>query len=185
MTQNRSKQGGKLYLIMMIVVVAIALLGSLTTKLPLPDFGMTGDIAISEAIFLVPVLVILFMDHFEPLRGMKLRLIGMPTILWTMLLSLLLLPVMALLNLLTQFLVPNAAAAMLGASTSLPLWVSLLYFAVLPPVVEEFIFRGVLFQYFRPCGLWKTALLTGLMFGLAHLNLNQFLYAFVILLDDA
>lgn len=190
MTQNRSKQGGKLYLIMMIVVVAITLLGSLTTKLPLPDFGMTGDIAISEAIFLVPVLVILFMDHFEPLRGMKLRLIGMPTILWTMLLSLLLLPVMALLNLLTQFLVPNAAAAMLGASTSLPLWVSLLYFAVLPPVVEEFIFRGVLFQYFRPCGLWKTALLTGLMFGLAHLNLNQFLYAFAIgifwtMLDEA
>lgn len=100
--------------------------------------------------------------------------------LWTLLFTVLMMPIAVLLNLLTQLAVPNAVAGTLGATTALPLWVSLLYFAVLPPLIEEFIFRGVLFQYFRSCGLFKTAMLTGLMFGLAHLNLNQFLYAFVL-----
>lgn len=180
MPVNRSKQGGKLYLTMMIVVIGLSLLIGLIPKLPVPDAGVTGDIAFSEAIFLIPVLVFLFMDRFEPLRGMRLRPIGAPTMLWTLLFTVLMMPIAVLLNLLTQLAVPNAVAGTLGATTALPLWVSLLYFAVLPPLIEEFIFRGVLFQYFRSCGLFKTAMLTGLMFGLAHLNLNQFLYAFVL-----
>lgn len=190
MTINRSKQGGKLYMIMIITAIAVSLLAEVLPHIPFSDTGIPGSIAFSEAIFLIPVLVILVMDRFEPLRGIKLRPIGMPTILWTLLLTLLLFPVVMLMNVLTQYLVPNAVAGALMNATSLPIWVSLLYFAVLPPVVEEYIFRGVLFQYFRPTGLWKTAILTGLMFGLAHLNLNQFLYAFVIgifwvMLDEA
>ena len=190
MSVNRSKQGGKLYMIMIIAAIAAVLLLAAFPKIPVQDAGMPGSIAFSEAVFLIPVVVILIMDRFEPLRGMKLRPIGMPTILWTLLLTGLLLPIMVLMNLLTQYLVPNMVAAELQSATAMPLWVSLVYFAVLPPVVEEYIFRGVLFQYFRPTGLWKTALITGLMFGLAHLNLNQFLYAFVIgifwvMLDEA
>lgn len=190
MTVNRSRQGGKLYLIMMIVVIAVSLLLGFFPQIPVDSLGLPGSISISEALFFIPVLVILIIDRFEPLRGMKLRPIGVPTILWTLLLTVLLLPIMTLTNLLTQFVVPNAASGELFASTAMPLWVSLIYFAVLPPVVEEFIFRGALFQYFRSCGLLKTALITSLMFGLAHLNLNQFLYAFVIgifwaMLDEA
>lgn len=190
MPVNRSKQGGRLYLVMMAVVIVVSLLVTLFPKLPLPDGGIPGEIAMSEAIFLIPVLVFLIMDRFEPLRGMKLRPIGIITILWVLLFTVLMLPVTLLLNLLTQLAVPNAVASTLGATTALPMWVSLLYFAVLPALAEEFIFRGTLFQYFRPCGLWKAALLTGLMFGLAHLNLNQFLYAFVlgifwVMLDEA
>jgi len=194
MPVNRSKQGGKLYLVMMIVVIAISLLFGLLPKIfpsfALPDAGEPGDIAMSEAVYYIPVLVFLIIDRFEPLRGMKLRPIGPVSILWTLLFTVLMMPVVVLLNLVTQLAVPNAVAQTLAASTAMPMWVSLIYFAVLPPIVEEFIYRGALFQYFRPCGLWKTALLTGLMFGLAHLNLNQFLYAFVLgifwaMLDEA
>lgn len=141
MPVNRSKQGGKLYLTMMIVVIGLSLLIGLIPKLPVPDAGVTGDIAFSEAIFLIPVLVFLFMDRFEPLRGMRLRPIGAPTMLWTLLFTVLMMPIAVLLNLLTQLAVPNAVAGTLGATTALPLWVSLLYFAVLPPLIEEFIFR--------------------------------------------
>lgn len=190
MSINRSKQGGKLYLVMMLVVIACNLLIAFIPQVPVNMTGVPGNIVFSEVLFLVPALVILVMDGFEPLRAMKLRPIGLPTILWTLLLSLLLLPVMSLMNLLTQYLVPNVVAGELYQASALPLWVSLIYFAVLPPLVEEFLFRGVLYQYFRPTGLWKTALITSLMFGLAHLNLNQFLYAFVIgvfwtMLDEA
>lgn len=176
---NRSKQGGKLYMVMVIVAIVVSVvLGLFSSRLP--EMDIMQQLAVSETMWLMPVLVFLVIDRFEPLRGMKLKPIGFPTILWILLFTVLLMPLMTLLNLLTQFVVPNAAQAGLVESTALPIWISLLYMASLPAIIEEFCFRGALFQYFRPCGLWKTALLTGLMFGLAHMNLNQFLYAFVI-----
>jgi hypothetical protein len=61
-----------------------------------------------------------------------------------------------------------------------PVLLNLIYMAVLPAVVEEYLFRGVMFQCLRSCGLFKTAVITALMFALAHGNLNQFLYAFEV-----
>ena len=113
-----------------------------------------SDTSLSELLYLAPVVVILVQGRFEILRGMKLKPVNILTILWTMLFAALLVPLCILLN--------------------------LLYCACLPALVEEYLFRGVFYQYFRPYGLLKTALVTGLMFGLAHLNLNQFLYAFAI-----
>ena len=139
-----------------------------------------------ELEFLVPVLVILFMDRFEVMRGTRMKIIGIKVILWTILLSLILLPVTNFLNLFSQLLVLNDIVARVEHFAILtgsvvwdkPVWLNLLYMAVLPAVVEEFLFRGVLFQGFRNCGLFKTAVMTSLMFALAHGNLNQFLYAF-------
>ena len=115
-------------------------------------------------------------------------MVGVKVILWTLLLALILIPVMTFLNLAGQLLVPNDIVVRIEHYTMLtgssvwekPLLLNLLYMALLPAVVEEFLFRGVLFQGFRSCGLFKTAVITSLMFALAHGNLNQFLYAFAI-----
>lgn len=143
-------------------------------------FDLYSASAVSELLFLIPVLVAVCMDKFNVLRGVKLRPVGIRVILWSLLLGLLLLPVALLLNLLTQFLVPNAVSTVMSNLSAMPLWLNFLYIAVLPAIVEEYIFRGVFFQAFRADGLVKTALYTGAMFGLAHLNLNQFLYAMVM-----
>jgi|GEM_PF-952293 len=61
--------------------------------------------------------------------------------------------------------------------------VDLLYIAVLPAIIEEFIFRGVLFQSWRHKSgrsLMYVAMLVGLEFGLFHMNLTQLSYAFVL-----
>ena len=146
--------------------------------------------SLQYGVFLLPVVCFLALDQFDVLRGMKTRAIGVPTMLWTVLLTILLLPVTVVLNLLTQFVVPNNVSAALMESTTAPLWVSLVYLAVIPALVEEYIFRGVLVQYLRHNGLLKTALLTGLMFALSHMDLNQFLYTlmigiFYVYLDEA
>ena len=139
-----------------------------------------SDTSLSELLYLAPVVVILVQGRFEILRGMKLKPVNILTILWTMLFAALLVPLCILLNLQTQFLVPNVVADMFSSISRMPLLLNLLYCACLPALVEEYLFRGVFYQYFRPYGLLKTALITGLMFGLAHLNLNQFLYAVAI-----
>ena len=61
-----------------------------------------------------------------------------------------------------------------------PFVVQIILMAVIPALVEEFIFRGLFYGTYRKCGILKGALMSGLVFGLFHLNINQFCYAFVI-----
>ena len=52
--------------------------------------------------------------------------------------------------------------------------------AVLPAVLEETIFRGILLHGYREENLLKLSIMNGFMFGLFHLNLDQFVYAFAL-----
>lgn len=184
--RNRSRLAGTQYLFMMAVWVVLGLVLGLTGWMKY--FNYYSSTMLAELEFLIPVVVLLFMDRFEVMRGTRMKLIGIRTILWTILFTILILPVTYYLNMVSQLFVPNAVnetvsyfATTVGQDIwAKPLWLNILYIAILPPVIEEFIFRGALFQGFRNCGLFKTAFFTALMFGLAHGNLNQFMYAFAV-----
>ena len=184
--RNRSRLAGTQYLFMMIVWVVLGLILGVTGLIK--RFNYYSSSTLAELEFLIPVVVLLFMDRFEVMRGTRMKMIGIRTILWTLLFTALILPVTYYLNMVSQLFVPNAVnetvsyfAVTAGQDIwAKPLWLNLLYIAILPPLIEEFIFRGVLFQGFRSCGLFKTAFFTALMFGLAHGNLNQFMYAFAV-----
>ena len=171
---------------MMVVWVVLGLILGVTGLIR--RFNYYSSSTLAELEFLIPVVVLLFMDRFEVMRGTRMKMIGIRTILWTLLFTALILPVTYYLNMVSQLFVPNAVnetvsyfAVTAGQDIwAKPLWLNLLYIAILPPLIEEFIFRGVLFQGFRSCGLFKTAFFTALMFGLAHGNLNQFMYAFAV-----
>lgn len=184
--RNRSRLAGTQYLFMMVVWVVLGLILGVTGLIR--RFNYYSSSTLAELEFLIPVVVLLFMDRFEVMRGTRMKMIGIRTILWTLLFTALILPVTYYLNMVSQLFVPNAVnetvsyfAVTAGQDIwAKPLWLNLLYIAILPPLIEEFIFRGVLFQGFRSCGLFKTAFFTALMFGLAHGNLNQFMYAFAV-----
>ena len=69
-----------------------------------------------------------------------------------------------------------------GTTTLLtyPFAMQVILLAVIPPLVEELIFRGIFFGSYRKAGMTGAALMSGLLFGCFHLNINQALYAFVI-----
>lgn len=52
--------------------------------------------------------------------------------------------------------------------------------AVLPAFCEEFLHRGILFRGIRTIGYKKAILISSLLFGFIHFNINQFFYAFVL-----
>lgn len=52
--------------------------------------------------------------------------------------------------------------------------------ALLPGICEEFCHRGLLVNGYKQIGIKKTIFLVGLLFGLMHLNVEQFFYATVI-----
>ena len=54
------------------------------------------------------------------------------------------------------------------------------YSAILPGICEEMTHRGMLLNGLKKQGLAKALILSSLMFGLMHLNINQFFYAFLV-----
>ena len=60
---------------------------------------------------------------------------------------------------------------------SVPLWLGILLYGVIAPLVEEIVFRGILYNRMRRFfGIPCCALLSALLFGLFHGNLPQFVY---------
>lgn len=67
--------------------------------------------------------------------------------------------------------------------TEYPIWlliIELITTAVLPGICEEVANRGMLLNCYKKMGAKKAILFSGLLFGLMHLNINQFFYATII-----
>jgi len=58
--------------------------------------------------------------------------------------------------------------------------VAFVYACIIAPLVEEFIFRKVLLNKLRRFGDKPAIIMTGIAFGLFHMNLSQFFYAAVL-----
>ena len=71
-----------------------------------------------------------------------------------------------------------------GASTATATWenfiLSMIVIAVFPAICEEFTHRGLLINGFKSLGLKKAIIYSSLLFGLLHLNIEQFFYATII-----
>ena len=64
--------------------------------------------------------------------------------------------------------------------TPLSFWMTVLYAALLGPLIEEYVYRGVLLDSIRPYGDRFAVVSSAVIFGLAHGNLMQFLPAALI-----
>ncbi len=59
--------------------------------------------------------------------------------------------------------------------------VEILFLGIIVPFVEEFLYRGVIYERFRDCFPAVPAIvMSALLFGIFHFNLAQFLYAFLM-----
>lgn len=84
-------------------------------------------------------------------------------------------------NLLSQFFTKNEVAeSMSGLVLNYPFPLALLVIAVAPAICEELAYRGVFYQGYKPLGPWLAMGLSAFLFGIMHMDLNQFCYAFVL-----
>lgn len=84
-------------------------------------------------------------------------------------------------NVVSQLLVPNRVAVhMEEMMAGCPFPVAFFVVAVTPAVCEELIYRGILYRNYRKLNPWGAVFLSAFLFGIMHMNLNQFSYAFVL-----
>lgn len=173
---KKVKDVNRLFLVMALISIASPfVLGQIFDSL---TFYQSS--AISEALFFLPALCYILMDGGECLNDLQLQIPKVSVFLLTMVFSWLLLPLMTWLNMFSMLFAENYVASGMMALDSSAFGKNLLYIAIVPAFTEEFLFRGIFYHGYRPAGVRKAIVVSGLCFGLLHMNLNQFCYAFVL-----
>ena len=126
----------------------------------------------SEGIILLIAIIYMIVQKIDPIREIPYKRIGIVDVILSLVAGYCLIPaVLFATNYLEE-----------GTTTLLtyPFAMQVILLAVIPPLVEELIFRGIFFGSYRKAGMTGAALMSGLLFGCFHLNINQALYAFVM-----
>ncbi len=63
---------------------------------------------------------------------------------------------------------------------SIPSYWLILCGVIIAPIIEEILFRQILLENLLPYGTGKAVLLSGILFGIMHLNLEQLLYSIFV-----
>ena len=174
--KNRIAAVNVVFLISILITVVAAFL-----PLDFLEGRPAWQILFSQLILTLPsvlYLVLHKLPYGETVRFKKMKLADMA---WCILLGILIQPVLTLLNALSLVFSTNVTSSfILELSTQVPWFAALLLMAVMPCVLEETVYRGVFYNEYSKINPWKAALLSGLLFGLMHGNLNQFCYAAVM-----
>lgn len=165
-----------------LVLVVVYIAGSLLYAVFTADIGLSVyvDLAVSELFVLIPVCVYMKLGGIYYHRDIGHRPLRPWAVVCLVGITILAMPLVMFLNVLSSMIAGNAMAELSVELAYGSPWLNFLFLAVVPAAVEEFVFRGVFFHGYRRHGLWKAALISGLIFGLMHLNLNQFSYGFTI-----
>lgn len=175
MTTN--KGANRTFFVTIIFYVGISFLWSgLTRNI---ETSIYVDILISQSMIFLPAFIYLKKSGTKIKDFIPYRKIRLSDALLAVLLTYLFYPVIVVVNLLTMFFVENQAAEMAGAMQSEYFVLNILCFALLPACVEEFVFRGMLYQTYKKSCMRIAVFLSAFLFGCMHLNFNQFLYTFV------
>ena len=139
------------------------------------------ELILSELIILIPGLVWILNKNVSFRAELSFRPLKAGTIFMSILLAYLLMPLVSLINLISQLFTKNEVLQISDEVTGCNFFAVLFIIGFFGPFCEEFVFRGIIFNSMnRFAGGIAAALMSGLMFGLLHMNLNQFLYAFFL-----
>ncbi len=149
----------------------------------LPNSYLLSDFVLEVLIFLPPLIIIFIMlipKGINIKKTFRLNDMGALNIIYISLISVLIQPALMLIAAFSSMFFHNHAADYLDSVVDMPSFSILLVTALIPAFFEEMYFRGLVFSNFKNMSVKKACFLCGLLFGMAHLNFNQFSYAFLI-----
>ncbi len=175
------RKANRVFLYGVLSTLVLTLLYALWVNIFPGDLNIILNNFLSEVVVLVPALaVVLF--HGEKLgnviifKGIKIR-----SVLLTFLYVMLLYPLVTFVNSVSMLFVDNTVLEASGQILSLPIWQVVISFGLFGPLVEEVVFRGVILQSYQRTGrILASIILSSFLFGIIHMNFNQFAYGAVM-----
>lgn len=173
------KKASTLFLTQILLTIGVSLWLSIGN--PQFELGILSNIFVSEGILLVPTFLFLFFCKENPRQLIPFSKIKLTSVLLVALFTMMMTPLIAAMNAFSMIFTDNEVSLISDEVLSLPFPVMIFLIGIIGPFVEEFIFRGVIYQSFKRSGrIFASIMIQALYFGLMHMNFNQFCYALVI-----
>ncbi len=163
--------------VFLITIITVMFAGFIPFGAYVRNFGLL--LVISQLIIALPSIIYLYVTRQNVREKIGFRKVSLVNILLLALFAYCLSPVMTFINALSRLFVKDVITnTMASVAQENSFLVSLFFIAVIPAVFEEGVYRGIFYQEYRKVNPLKAILLSALLFGLMHGNLNQFSYAF-------
>lgn len=127
--------------------------------------------------FIIPAIIYLIVTKQSAKEVLKLNKLYFKDIILLVVLAFVCQPIMSFFSLISQFFFENEIATFFGQIVETPYIVLLLLIAVLPAITEEITIRGIVLSGYKNKNIYLSAIIMGLLFGIMHLDPQQFLYA--------
>ena len=184
--QKTIKGVNQLFLALVLVSIVFEIIVGILSAFGIDIFNgkVTLQLIYSQLVFALPAILYFAFTHRDIKQGfafLRYKKIRFSNILLCILIYICLSPVLNFFNALSMLYSTNLiSSVMFGVTDEVPFIVGLIVIAVIPAFLEEFTYRGIFYNTYRLGAGFGAALLSGLLFGLVHGNLNQFTYAFVL-----
>ncbi len=161
------------------IVVFYLLVGYVIALVPnmVPD---SIRLVLGEIILLLPCILYVFWMKPDTVKDISYGPVSIGTILKVVVITYLLWPMMMFINGLSSIFVDNQVVDAMEQVSVYPLWLQIVAMALAPAIVEEFVFRGLIFHGLKKRNPFWAIIISALLFGAIHMNVNQFLYAFAM-----
>ncbi|KIL08176.1 UNVERIFIED_ORG: CPBP family intramembrane metalloprotease domain-containing protein [Clostridium botulinum] len=131
-------------------------------------------------LFIIPAIIYVIIVKPNIKQTFKLNKLYLKDFFLIIVLSFVSQPLVSLFSLITSFFFENEIGNFVSEISSTPFLIMLLLMAVMPAITEEITLRGIVQSGYDDKSDLKTCIVIGLLFGIFHLNGQQFLYAAVL-----
>lgn len=166
-----------------LIVLVLSIVGPMFVTPMLYRMGIIPPLvlmAVHIIFFIVPAIIYIFVTKSNYKRVFSFKKPKGKDIFYSVLIAALALPVMTFFSYISSLFSTNEVAIALEQMRSYPLWLMILVVGVTPAITEELTMRGIVLSGFEFKSKNVAAVMTGIMFGILHLNAHQFLYATVM-----
>ena len=178
-SRNKMKPIFKVSLYFLIVLV-LSIVGPMFVTPVLYKIGLVPPLVlmvIHIIFFIVPAIIYIIVTKSNYKKVFSFKKPKGKDVFFSILIAALALPIMIFLSYTSSLFYTNDVALVLDQMRVYPLWLMILVVGVTPAITEEITIRGIALSGFEFKSKNVAAIMTGIMFGILHLNAHQFLYA--------
>ncbi len=175
------KKANRAYLYMILSTLALVLILTGFVFATGGTFSIAANNILSELVILVPAIATILYHGDRLGVVIPFKRIKLASVLLTILYVVLLFPLVTFINSVSMLFVDNTIVGLSDEITGMPMWEMFLLIGFLGPLVEEVVFRGFFLQSYQRTGrIIASMILSSILFGMMHMNFNQFAYGAVM-----
>lgn len=166
-----------------LIVLVLSIVGPMFLAPVLYNIGLTPPLTlmvIHILFFIIPAIIYIMVTKSNYKKVLSFKKPKGKDVFFAILIAALAQPVMMFFSYTSSLFYTNDVALVLDQMSSFPLWLMVLVIGVTPAITEEITMRGIVLSGFEFKSKHVAAIMTGIMFGILHLNAHQFLYATVM-----